>query len=333
MALTGGALDQALDLSSEVTAIASPAGPQRAAAIANFVRSCVHTWRSEYERSAEEGAAAYAVATAVRDPMTLWGSAFSWSMALGNMGRLSEPIAKLTRLRETLESNRDRHFSAFILNTCAWLWREAQDGARADELDRKCLECARESGNRDAAAQALLNLAEGSLASSRIDRESLEEARRIVDGHSWMQWRHQLRLRRVASEAHLREGDHGRAAELARELVNLAAAQGSSKYLAMGHLIVSEIAARERDPVAARATVDQAQAALREKPVVLLGWRVHRASGRAWSVAGDSERALAAYSAAVAEFRRLADGLDDASMRATMLASPAAMALHEDAGA
>jgi serine/threonine protein kinase len=332
LALVAGALDQALDLSSEVSAVSRSVGPQRSTAIAGFVRSCVHTWRSEYERSAEEGAAALSLSTALRDPIFSFASAFSWSMALGNMGRLSEPLARLTRLRETLESNRDRHWTGFILNTCAWLRREAQDSARADELDRKCIEYARESGNRDAEVQALLNLAEGSLASGRIDHQSLEEARRLVDGDSWMQWRHRLRLRRVASEALLREGDHGRAAELARELVNAAGAQGSSKYLAMGHLILSEIAAEERDPVAARAAVDQAQAALREKPVVLIDWRFHRATGRAWSVAGDSERARAAYSAAVAAFRRLADGLDDPSMRATMLASPAAMGLQEDAG-
>lgn len=311
--------------------LAQGSGDPQAELVGVGMKALLHMYRSDYAAAAREGATAYHLAFEARDQVLAGALVLQRAIVAGNLGRFSEAQSFLERAIAGFERNRNPYQNAFLYNTLAWVLRETGRHEEATELDARGLECARAVHNGEALVSTLLNLAEGAALAGRTDEKALSEVQALLVREAWMRWRFAIRYERVVAEAHLRRGELGKAAERARALVRLAAAHDASKYAALGHVVLAEVAALQGDSAEAAAEVAAARAPLGDRPVPLIEWRVHRADARARKLTGDRAATDQAYAAALRALEGLTMGIDDEALRAAMLASRDAVGLAEEA--
>jgi tetratricopeptide (TPR) repeat protein len=301
--LVVGALDEC---EAALDALAAPTP------LAIHLRGLLFYFRSAYA-SAERAFAEAAERNErmLADGLLLMESRMFGALAVANLGRLGEALARLEAALDLARRNDNAAMQARVENSLGWVRRELGMTDRAVEHDARASEVGRSSEESEAEANALLNLAEDRLASGApVDAAAtFGRVEDLASADAWLRWRYLLRLDAARARERLASGAPGDAITAARTLGDRAAEQGAPKYVAIACEVEARAWLAAGDVAAARAGVDRARATLASAPCPLVSWRVELLAGEVAARAGDASGARDAGERAGRLIEGIATGL------------------------
>jgi tetratricopeptide (TPR) repeat protein/predicted Ser/Thr protein kinase len=288
-------------------------------------RGFVHFFQSEYELAEPVVSEALALARELRDAFSVLRSLFALGLVQGSRGRISDALATLHEAMTVARRNGNRIFLPRFTNCIGWLYSELQDFEHALAWDQQGLELARECGVVEAEANSLINLGSdfAHIGEDRKTMPAFREVEACFHRDEWFRWRYNLRLQAGASEYWLSQGDHEKAEEHAKRLLEEAARREVRKYIALAYKLLAEAAMARGDLADAGAKLAAALDQLHRYPAPLVAWKTYVVLGRLRRQMGDRESARAAFAQAAAIIGEIAANVRDDGLRATFLKSTA----------
>ena len=308
-------------------AIARRAGYAPTQSLSLTLSGMLRNWEADWAQAFPLQAEGHRIAREHNLLIPLLQNHFAQGVALTGAGRYDEGQAIIEGgLALALKVGDEIHHHR-LLNTLGWLRADLGDLAGALELNRRGAEGGRKRGDAETASNAELNMADIYLTRGDLSAagELLDGVRRVVGDPAtseWMKWRYSIRLFAGLAAFSLARGDPQSARGFAERVLEAATRTRSRKYVVRGWRLVGEIAA-------ARRRWDEAEAALRQalplaetiaNPPEL--WRTQAALARLRVTQGDRPQAARAYQAARGVVDRVASGLADESLRASLFRLP-----------
>jgi tetratricopeptide (TPR) repeat protein len=308
-ALTGH-LEEGRTSLKQAHALSRAQGAAAQHAMSAWALAFIDNWQADYGsavRRAEEG-----VELSCRHNLAFSFVVASMSLGISLTGRgdydrglavLSEGLALAEKIGEEFHRNR-------LINCIGWVHAECGNVARATEYNERSATLSGERGDREANANAVLNLGDlchladdHALARERF--EAIHGVARQPSTSDWMRWRYTQHLFAGLGEVWLALDDPAKAADFCNMCLELATRTKSRKYLVRGWRLKGEIAK-------ARLQWHDAEQALR-KALTLAGrvdnptqlWKTHLALGQ---LCRDTRRIDAARSSFAAA-REVIDGI------------------------
>ena len=222
----------------------------------------------------------------------------------------------------------ERFYRGRILNTVGWLYGDLCNWDLALEYNAQGLAVARMVGDVEIIRNAELNLGDCHLALGQLDEaqrylESVErESRRQHGwGEAWMKWRYTQHLSASMGELWLARGDPERARDLADQTLGRAQATRALRNVIKARRLKGEaLLALGEAGLAESELVEGLGAARRDGNPVQL-WKTLEALGRVQVAQARPAEATGSYREAIAIVERIAAGLSDVPLRATLLGS------------
>ena len=246
-----GNLVGAIDCLRPAAAGAVDAGPARRVARVWFAAALTHQGRI---------ADALAALDAAGDPSTLRAHPFAtghaWfvrCLAAGTAGCLSDAFLAAESLQRHVDDAgaSGARSLPFALNLRSWLERSVGNLDVAMQLSERALDAAGAASFDEPAAHARLDQVESLLAGGRAAEagSALGAAVDLFSSTSTMAWHQQQRIMLLSARLALASGEHARAAELAAQLAEDAAARTSERYGVLARHVAMLAAAGSGDLV------------------------------------------------------------------------------------
>ena len=290
-----------------------------------------YSWRGLYDEA--NRIATESLAASAKHHMTAPLLFNKWNQGLGfaGSGRYKEA---LTTLRETValcQRMGDAAIQSRALNTLGWIYGELGAWDRAKEANQKALDLALALGDPEILTNARINLGDcayalGQKEQARRDFEQLYAS--LPQLQEWMKWRYSQHLRHSLGELLFGFGEQDEALRLADECLALAEPTESRKNIVKARRLRGQIflgrgnlAKADEDIGVALATALQ----IGNPPQV---WKTYAALGDLRKVQGRLTDARQAYNDALAVMQKVAGGLQDVSLKETLLNSALANELR-----
>jgi tetratricopeptide (TPR) repeat protein len=294
-----------------------------------------YSWRGFYEEA--HRIAAESVATSAQHNMTIPLVFNKWNqgLALAGYGRYDDAITILKDTVALCQRMGDAAVQSRALNTLGWIYGELGAWDQAKEANQKALDLATALGDPEILTNARINLADcafalGQKEQARKDLEQLYAS--LPQLQEWMKWRYSQHLRHSLGEVLSSLGEQDAALRLADECLALADRTESRKNIVKARRLRGQI-------FLARGQLDEADAELglaletalkiSNPPQV---WKTYAALGDLRNARGRLTDAKQAYEDAQAIIQNVAGGLQDPSLRESLLNSPLAKELHVKTG-
>jgi class 3 adenylate cyclase/tetratricopeptide (TPR) repeat protein len=294
-----------------------------------------YSWRGFYEEA--HRIAAESVATSAQHNMTIPLVFNKWNqgLALAGYGRYDDAITILKDTVALCQRMGDAAVQSRALNTLGWIYGELGAWDQAKETNQKALDLATALGDPEILTNARINLADcafalGQKEQARKDLEQLYAS--LPQLQEWMKWRYSQHLRHSLGEVLSSLGEQDAALRLADECLALADRTESRKNIVKARRLRGQI-------FLARGQLDEADAELglaletalkiSNPPQV---WKTYAALGDLRNARGRLTDAKQAYEDAQAIIQNVAGGLQDPSLRESLLNSPLAKELHVKTG-
>jgi tetratricopeptide (TPR) repeat protein len=298
------------------------------------VYSVIHFARTEIERVEELTKEAVPVAEQVGDTQMLAYCASFLMWAQASLGRIAEATAIARKLSDVARRNAQLWMLSRVPTFLGWVHRELHACSRALGHDRKGLEVARDAGDPDAEANALINIGIDLANLSDLDEafSTFTSAEEALGRSKTSIWRTAPRLHGGLCEYWLARGDNTEAERHARQVLEIAQRHGIIRDVAVGHKLLGQVAMADDDLESAETELDAAVEELRRYPAPLVAWKTHALLGRLRRQKGDSQSAREAFGRAAETVEMIASNVDDESLRQTFLDSAAVREVLDGAG-
>lgn len=270
----------------------------------------------------------------LHNPFLTGRSRFALGMSLGNRGRYEEALATLKEALQLAEEAGDRYFLPRLPNTIGWVYSELGELAQAEEWNRRSIEAGRETGWLEAEANARVNLGNDAIlrGARRRAREEFEHAAVLIDRDEWFTWRYRMRLLVGLGELALLDGAPERALAFARQALSLAGPTGSRKHAGHAWLLSGRaLLAAGAPPDEALAPMQRARNLARCTGHPSLLWRSGTELAQLYSRLGRESEATACRGETTVSVKTVAGGIEDASLRRSLLGTPTVHAVLADA--
>jgi DNA-binding NtrC family response regulator/tetratricopeptide (TPR) repeat protein len=292
----------------------------------------VRTWEADLAEAETLHAEALAIARQHHLLVPLLFSCFLRGIALASHGAYGEALAGYHEGLALAEKVGDEAIHHRLLNCVGWIHQELGDLAGALDLNTRSAEVGRRRKDPGTVPNAEINLgdvhlARGDLVLAGELYEGVERLARAPDTSEWMKFRYTIRLAASQGELALARGDLAAARAHADRCLELATRYRARKNLVKGWRLHGEIA------TAARAWDAAEQALLRARDLAdAIGnppqqWRTHAALARLHAARGRADAARAA-AAGIEVLDRVAAGLTDPALRASLERLPLALELR-----
>jgi serine/threonine protein kinase/tetratricopeptide (TPR) repeat protein len=288
-------------------------------------RGCLYFFQTEYERAIECEIEARRLASELRDGFLLLTSMFFLGLSNGNLGRMSEALTTLDEAIKMAGRNGDSFWFPRMPNCIGWIHRELQDFDGALKFDEQGLEIGRQHHVLEAEANSLINLGIDYTNSGKSEEtiSAFHKVRDIFERDAWFRWRYNIRLHAAMAEHALRQGHREKAKEIAARLLEMASKVEVSKYVAVAHKLMAQIAIAEGRNEDAIAEFAAALGELEKHPAPVVTWTTYAELGRLKSSLGDVTAAKDAFAQASQIIDGIAANTSDAVLRETFLNSEA----------
>ncbi|MEX2539941.1 MAG: adenylate/guanylate cyclase domain-containing protein [Actinomycetota bacterium] len=223
------------------------------------------------------------------------------------------------------------------LNTLGWVYLDLNDYDNSLVWNRKGFDAAINASLPDPEIEcnAALNIGDSLRALGRLDEA--EEQYRWVEGiyrdptpaQRFMLWRYSQHMLHSYGELWLERGDPVRAAEYARECLDLAERSDSPKNAVKARRLIGQALMAQGKLDEAGTEIAAAVASARSTSNAGQLWRSAAALGDVRAAQGRSDEARVAYAEALELIDRIASGLTDTSVRDTFLGSHPVSRLRE----
>jgi tetratricopeptide (TPR) repeat protein len=319
-----GELVEAKQNLDQIIRIARDLDDKRALLDALAWRGQLYFFQSEYECAREALLEALDLASALRHGPLLFQSQFFLGLTLGNMGRISESLARLQEVGSMARRNGNCYWQAKVPNSIGWIHRELQNFDHALKCDQEGLEVARTNKVSEAETNSLINLGCDRIHTEDSERalKSFGEAEAILESDVWCRWRFTLRFYEGLSALHLAAGELDESARYAKLLLESATHYEARKYVAVAHKLLAEVAIARCNPENAEAELRAALDMLAAHPVPLIAWKIHSMLGHVRLRMKDG-LAAEAFENASAVVETIAANVADESLRTSFLGAPA----------
>jgi tRNA A-37 threonylcarbamoyl transferase component Bud32/tetratricopeptide (TPR) repeat protein len=254
-------------------------------------RGVGHFFQTEFREAEAMLSEAVELASRLRDGGMLRTALFFVGWTRANLGRMSEALATLERLREMATRNSDGLFLARVPRRIAWIHHELQDFGYVDAQTSDSSEHRSESHGKGPDLLAP-----------------------VFSG---------VRSQAKAAQDALANGDLERAAEEARLLLDNSTRHGPAKYVAVAHQLLADVAIARGDLSETEHELALALDALATRPAPLVQWKIYARLGRVRRERNDSAGARTAYAHAAEIVNAIAASVSDERLRSIFLTSPA----------
>jgi len=290
-----------------------------------------YSWRGLYDKA--HRIAAESVAASTQHHMTTPLLFNKWNQGLGfaGHGRYEEAITTLKDTIALCQRMGDAAVQSRAFNTLGWIYGELGAWDKAKEANQKALDLAVALGDPEILTNARINLCDCALAlgqkeQARRDLEQLYAS--LPQLQEWMKWRYSQHLRHSLGELLLGLGDQDGALRMADECLALADRTESRKNIVKTRRLRGQI-------FLARGKLDEADVELGVALKTALQisnppqvWKTYAALGELRKAQGRHADANQAYEDALAVIQNVAAGLQDSSLKETLINSPLARELR-----
>jgi tetratricopeptide (TPR) repeat protein len=293
-------------------------------------------WRGQFD----EAVASFEANVARFDPATdIPGWIFAHVNASYPLMAKGEYQRALDTLREMVPAS--EHIGELLvrgraLNCVGWIHGELQDPETALQYNQRSIEVAIEMDSLDPEVEnnARLNCADNYISLGRLDEaeEQLRKVERAVrhpsEADLWARWLYSQHYFHTCGELWLKRGDPGRALAYADECLELAESTDRQKNVAKGRRLRGQALIASGDLKAAEPELATAVEIARRVGNPRQLWESLVALGDLFTTLGRFGEARGLYVEAVSVFDRVAEGLTDASLRKTFVASAYVRGVH-----
>jgi class 3 adenylate cyclase/tetratricopeptide (TPR) repeat protein len=327
-----GELDQARRYLQSALAAGRLTGAGGGLSEALFYSMMERNWVGDFRSVLTLADEAWVLAEKAGDPNSACGALFCTALAQCGLGDYELALDTLGRASEIADSAGLVSAPAELLNTCGWVYQEIYNLDRSAELNAKCVQEARDLGEIETEANALVNLGVDHLWLQELEEAKgcFEAAEALLEKQfGGFRWRWRTRLLAAWGELYLARGSAHRALEYAEQCLQLAVKTSARKNQVKGWRLQGEaLAALDRVEEGVAVLLKAANLADEvENPP--LTWKSHFALGRALSRLERLSEARIHYEQAAATIERTAAGLKDLSLRETFLSAGPVRAVLE----
>lgn len=258
-------------------------------------------------------------------------------LARGGRGEYEQAFAALHEALALCERTGEVVIASRCINSVGWLYCELQNHERAIEWNTRGMLAAQaiQSPDPEVESNARLNLADSLTALGRFDEAEAHYAwveavyRNPRPQDEFALWLYSQHLLHSFGELWLRRDDPAKALGYAEECIERAEATGRAKNVVKGRRLRAQVLLRHGDLAGADAENARALEIAREigNPPQL--WKTLATLGEVRHAQGRTGEALAAYTDAMTVIESVAEGLGDADVRRTLLASPQVRKIQE----
>ncbi len=267
-----------------------------------------------------------AEAEQVGNPTWAYGALFISGLAQCGRGEYETALEMLTQADELAKTADMRNVPAELLNARGWVHQEILDLGRSFELNERCAALARDLGETESEANALVNLGVDALWMGDSDRaeDCFRQAHALLEKqYGGFRWRWLTRLLAAWGELCLARGETEKALEYARQCLELAERSGARKNMIKGWKLKGEALALMGDNEEASLHLSKAVATAEQIGNPPLLWKSHYLLSRVLQQLGRASEAQQHDQVAVETIHRIASSLDDPQLRSTFLGSDA----------
>jgi tetratricopeptide (TPR) repeat protein len=298
----------------------------------------MHNWEGRYERSLDHLRRWQTAldATTVNQVGRQWNQA----LALAGKGAYTEALEMLQDALAGCERTGEMLFRARLQNTLGWVLSELQDHETAIEWDRRSEETALQikAADPEIECNARLNMGDSLSALGRHDEA--ERYYRMVEQvvrnpgtirEQFALWLYSQHFFHSYGEYALNRGEHDQALALAEECVQLAESTNRPKNVVKGRRLRGQVLTALGKLGEAETELEMALAIAIEigNPPQL--WKTYVALGELRRAQGREDEALGAFGEALNVIHGVAERLEDASLRETLMSSPHVEAIRQAA--
>ncbi len=249
---------------------------------------------------------------------------FSQSLALAGNGRYNDAIVSLWELINLCQQMDNKEVLSRAWNTLGWVFGELHDWIHAIEYNQKGLEIALTLGDDEILINAQINIADCAFESGEPEKacRQLEELyASLPQRHEWMKWRYSQHLTHSLGNALLACGHPERALKLADECLAIAEPSESRKNIIKGLRLSGQVFLALGDLKKAEQKLTSALSIAREigNPPQL--WKTFVITGDMRKAQNRPDEAHQAYHHALSTILKVADGLNDKSLKSTFINS------------
>ena len=257
-------------------------------------------------------------------------------LAFADHGRYQEAITILKDTIALCQRMGDVAIQSRAFNTLGWIYGELGAWDRAREANQKALDLAVALGDPEILTNARINLGDCAFALGQREqaRRDLEQVyASLPQLQEWMKWRYSQHLQHSLGELLMSLGEQEEALRLADECLALADRTESRKNIVKARRLRSQI-------FRARGKLDEADKELKAalETALQIGnppqvWKTYVALGDLRKAQGRVAESSQAYKDALAVIQNVAGGLEDPSLKETLISSPLAQEIRVKAEA
>ena len=318
-----GRLDEAAASVTRVFAITRASGDVVNEAAALVFAAELEHWEDRFDKAAAMYAQGLELGRQHNVMVALLEGGFMSGVNLTSHGRYDEAIAVFEEGLALAEKVGDENYTPRYLNSLGRLYFECGDLGRAEDLNRRAAEGARQRRDDESIANADLNVADVVLARGdvKLARGLLDDALRKMNDPAtseWGRWRYSMHLFASLGEAAVMSGDLDGAGRYVDQCLALAVRKRSPKYVIRSWQLRAELATIRRDHDAADAALREALgvALAIDNPVAL--WRTYAALGRQQAARGKGDAAHSSYASGRHIVQQLLVGVHDSRLRTSL---------------